>query len=100
MKGYTGESSEYKFSDEKMGVRSIVTVSMDTSQRFILMGEYPKRRGSVVAHIDFPELTSSFRCGLSWSSLNIFFFDFLGVIDVEDPGYDDFNLWSPSEEGC
>ena len=49
---------EYKFSEEKMRVRTIVTVPMDTSRRFILMGEYPRRRGSVVVHIDFTALTS------------------------------------------
>jgi len=25
-------------------------------------------------------------------------FSSLGVINVEDPGHDDFELWSPSEE--
>ena len=49
---------EYKFSDERMRVWSIVTVPMDNSRRFILMGEYPGRRGSVVVHIDFTALTS------------------------------------------
>lgn len=59
---------EYKFSDEKMRVRSIVTVPMDTSRRFILMGEYPKKRGSVVVHIDFTALTSR-QCGFLSSFL-------------------------------
>ena len=49
---------EYKFTDEKMRVRSIVTVTSDTSRRFILMGNYPRSTGSVVVHVDFSALTS------------------------------------------
>jgi hypothetical protein len=49
---------EYKFGNEKLRVRSIVTVPSDTSRRFILMGNYPRSRGSVAVHIDFSALTS------------------------------------------
>jgi hypothetical protein len=72
---------EYKFTDEKIRVRSIVTVTSDTSRRFILMGNYPRSSASVVVHLDFSSLTLM-RC----------------VLSVDDPGDDDFELWSPSEE--
>jgi len=49
---------EYKFSNEKMRVRTIVTVTEDTSRRFILLGNYPRMTGSVVVHVDFSALTS------------------------------------------
>ena len=51
---------EYKFSekDDKMRVCSIVTVSSDTSRKFILLGELPKIRGAVAVQIDFTSLTS------------------------------------------
>lgn len=49
---------EYKFSDDPMRVWSIVTVSSDTSRRFILFGEYPRRSESIAVHIDFSALTS------------------------------------------
>ncbi|KAF8489994.1 Oligoxyloglucan reducing end-specific cellobiohydrolase [Russula emetica] len=61
---------EYKFTNEKIRVRSIVTVPSDTSRRFSSVGEL------------LDVLT-----GLP-----------LGKLDVEDPGHDDFELWSPSEE--
>ena len=54
---------EYKFTDEKMRVRSIVTVTSDTSRRFILIGNYPRSVGSVVVHVDFSSLTSK-KCEL------------------------------------
>ncbi|TFY78544.1 hypothetical protein EWM64_g5467 [Hericium alpestre] len=72
---------EYKFSDDKMRVRSIVTVPSDTSRRFILLGFYPRSPTSVAVHLDFSALTHQ-QC----------------VLDTQDPGHDDFELWSPSEE--
>ncbi|KAA1470082.1 Oligoxyloglucan reducing end-specific cellobiohydrolase [Dentipellis sp. KUC8613] len=72
---------EYKFTEDKMRVRSIVTVPSDTSRRFILMGSYPRSPASVVVHLDFSALTHM-KC----------------VLDTQDPGHDDFELWSPSEE--
>ncbi|KAL0954074.1 hypothetical protein HGRIS_005224 [Hohenbuehelia grisea] len=72
---------EYKFTDDKMRVRSIVTVPSDTSRRFILFGTYPRSSASVAVHIDFSSLTLK-RCQLN----------------VDNPGHDDFELWSPSEE--
>ncbi|KAH9989911.1 Oligoxyloglucan reducing end-specific cellobiohydrolase [Russula compacta] len=72
---------EYKFTDEKIRVRSIVTVPSDTSRRFILFGTYARSPASVAVHLDFTSLTS-LQCKL----------------DIEDPGHDDFELWSPSEE--
>ncbi|KAJ3513798.1 hypothetical protein NLJ89_g2750 [Agrocybe chaxingu] len=72
---------EYKFSDHPMRVMSIVTVPSDTSRRFILFGSYPKSAGSEAIQLDFSSLTSR-KC----------------VVNVEDPGKDDFELWSPSEE--
>lgn len=49
---------EYKFTTEKIRVRSIVTVPADTSRRFILMGNYPRTTASVAVHLDFTALTS------------------------------------------
>ncbi|KAH9479087.1 vacuolar protein sorting/targeting protein PEP1 [Psilocybe cubensis] len=72
---------QYKFSEEKMRVRKIVTVPEDTSRKFILMGEMLKTSGTAVVHIDFSSLTLK-QC----------------VMNIEDPGHDDFELWSPSEE--
>jgi len=73
---------EYKFTNEKIRVRSIVTVPSDTSRRFILFGNFARSpSASVAVHIDFSAFTS-LQCKL----------------DIEDPGHDDFELWSPSEE--
>ncbi|KAG6842925.1 vacuolar protein sorting/targeting protein PEP1, partial [Arthromyces matolae] len=49
---------EYKFSDEKIRVRFVVTVPSDTSRRFLLMGNYPRSSTSVAIHVDFSALTS------------------------------------------
>jgi hypothetical protein len=61
---------EYKFTNEKVRVRSIVTVPSDTSRRFILLGSYARSPGSVAVHLDFSALTNlqcsslaSFPCG-------------------------------------
>jgi hypothetical protein len=48
---------EYKFTDEKIRVRTIVTVPADNSRRFILMGNPPSSSSSVAVHIDFSALT-------------------------------------------
>ncbi|KAF7317890.1 Sortilin [Mycena kentingensis (nom. inval.)] len=72
---------EYKFSDEKMRVQTIVTVPQDTSRKFILFGYMPHKTYSTAIQIDFTALTNK-RC----------------EVDVDHPGQDDFELWSPSEE--
>ncbi|KAG6840198.1 vacuolar protein sorting/targeting protein PEP1 [Blastosporella zonata] len=72
---------EYKFTNDKIRVRFVVTVPSDTSRRFILMGNYPRSSGSVAVHVDFTALTSK-KC----------------VLSLDNPGQDDFELWSPSEE--
>ncbi|KAG5634687.1 vacuolar protein sorting/targeting protein PEP1 [Sphagnurus paluster] len=72
---------EYKFTEEKMRVRFIDTVPSDTSRRFILLGNYPRAQSSVAVHVDFSALTNK-KC----------------VLDLDNPGQDDFELWSPSEE--
>ncbi|KAJ7355652.1 vacuolar protein sorting/targeting protein 10 [Mycena albidolilacea] len=72
---------EYRFTDEKLRIQSIITVPSDTSRRFILKGALPHSSVSTVVHLDFTSLTSK-QC----------------VLSVEDPGHDDFELWSPSEE--
>lgn len=89
---------EYKFTSEKMRVKAIVTVPSDTSRRFVLMGNYPRSSASVVVHLDFSALTLR-QCELfpvfePSAVLN----SFLGVLNVDDPVNDDFELWSPSEE--
>lgn len=72
---------EYKFSDQPVRVRSISTVPSDTSRKFILFGYYGRSTNWVAIHIDVSSLTHK-KC----------------VLDLEDPGKDDFELWSPSEE--
>jgi photosystem II stability/assembly factor-like uncharacterized protein len=72
---------EFKFTAEKIRVRDLMTVPEDTSRKFMLLGQYTGRTGSVVVHLDFSSLTHR-KC----------------LVDVEDPGHDDFELWSPSEE--
>lgn len=50
--------STYRFSDDKVRVREIVTVPEDTSRRFVLMGSYPRSPfSSVAVHLDFSALT-------------------------------------------
>ncbi|KAJ6558840.1 vacuolar protein sorting/targeting protein 10 [Mycena vulgaris] len=71
---------EYRFTSKKMHVRSIVTIPFGTSRRFILIGNFPSSYESTVIHLDFTGLTSK-QC----------------VIDVNDPGHDDFELWSPTD---
>jgi hypothetical protein len=90
---------EYKFTDEKIRVRSIVTVPSDTSRRFILMGNYPSSSASVVVHLDFSSLTLV-RCKhqTDQAFFGVLTNVYLGVLNIEDPGHDDFELWSPSEE--
>ncbi|KAK7031441.1 Sortilin [Favolaschia claudopus] len=72
---------EYRFADQKMRVHSIVTVPADTSRRFILITTAPQDFKTTVVHLDFTSLTTK-QC----------------VLSVEDPGHDDFELWSPSED--
>ncbi|EGN96883.1 hypothetical protein SERLA73DRAFT_170248 [Serpula lacrymans var. lacrymans S7.3] len=73
---------QYQFSQEKIRIRSIVTVPEDTSRKFTLLGQSPRSpSSSIVIHIDFTSLTHK-QC----------------TLNIEDPGHDDFELWSPSEE--
>ena len=73
---------EYRFSDEVIRVKAIVTVPSDTSRRFILLGYYPRAKNAAVAvHLDFSSLTRT-KCNL----------------DLDNPENDDFELWSPAEE--
>lgn len=51
--------SEYVFEDT-IRVRSIVTVPLDTSRKFILMGHAPTKADSTVAiHLDFSKITNT-----------------------------------------
>ncbi|KAJ7873145.1 hypothetical protein B0H14DRAFT_3106889 [Mycena olivaceomarginata] len=70
-----------KFSDDKIRVRSIMTVPADTSRRFLVLGHPSRSSAHLAVFIDFTALTSR-QC----------------EIDLEDPGHDDFELWSPSDE--
>ncbi|KAJ7259099.1 hypothetical protein B0H12DRAFT_1070032 [Mycena haematopus] len=72
---------QYRFSDVKIRVRSIMTVPADTSRRFLLFGHPSRSSSHPAVFLDFSALTSH-QC----------------VIDVNDPGHDDFELWSPSDE--
>ena len=51
------EWHEYRFGDDKIRVRSIVTVPSDTSRRFILLGEKTGSKGTTAIHLDFSALT-------------------------------------------
>lgn len=54
---------EYKFADEKLRIRSIVTVTMETSRKFILLGHKANDRdASVAVHVDFSAITTR-KCG-------------------------------------
>ncbi|KZV63315.1 Oligoxyloglucan reducing end-specific cellobiohydrolase [Peniophora sp. CONT] len=76
------EWQEYRFAtDEKVRVRSIVTAPSGTSRRFLLLGERSGSKGTTAVHLDFSAITTQ-QC----------------VVDIDDPGNDDFELWSPSEE--
>ena len=49
---------EYKFSDRAMRVNAIVTVPMDTSRKFLLLGDFAQSSSSSAVHIDFSSLTN------------------------------------------
>lgn len=53
---------EYQFSDQPMRVVVIITVPMDTSRKFILLGEFTNSGHWAAVHIDFSSLTSR-KCG-------------------------------------
>ncbi|CAE6471894.1 hypothetical protein ACGC1H_003813 [Rhizoctonia solani] len=73
---------EYKFSEERLRIRSIVTKPTETSRKFILLGHKAADRDTWVAiQLDFSAITSR-QC----------------VLDADNPAKDDFELWSPSEE--
>ncbi|KAJ7436099.1 vacuolar protein sorting/targeting protein 10 [Mycena galericulata] len=74
---------EYQFTDEKMRIHSIVTRPSYTSRRFILIGTLPHSALSTAVELDFTDPTSQ-RC----------------VISVDNPGFDDFELWSPGDDQC
>ncbi|GAB1518497.1 vacuolar protein sorting/targeting protein PEP1 [Rhizoctonia solani] len=73
---------EYKFSDERLRIRSIVTKPTETSRKFVLLGHKSADRDTWVAiQLDFSAITSR-QC----------------LLNPDDPNKDDFELWSPSEE--
>ena len=90
---------EFQFSNEKIRVRDIMTVPEDTSRKFMLLGRYPGTPGSVIVHLDFSSLTHK-RCkqGVLFARWLLCELIPAGVVNVDDPGHDDFELWSPSEE--
>ncbi|KAH9036733.1 hypothetical protein EDB83DRAFT_2524754 [Lactarius deliciosus] len=77
---------EYKFSDDKIRVRSIVAIPSDTSRRFILLGTYARSLAAVAVLCPY-RLFVAHEFAL-----------YIGKSDIEDPGHDDFELWSPGEE--
>lgn len=92
---------DYNFG-ERIRVRSIVTVPMDTSRKFILFGARPDKTDSSVAlHLDFSSITNK-KCRFRIFSrqylvkLN-YHLTVKGVLDLARPNEDDFELWSPSE---
>lgn len=89
---------EYKFSNEKIRVRQIVTVPKDTSRRFILLGYYSRStQSAVTVHLDFTSLTRK-QCAYFDGFEKLPCLALLGVLDQENPNNDDFELWSPAEE--
>ena len=72
---------EYKFTTQPVRVKSIATIPTDTSRRFILFGYYARSMNWLAIHIDISSLTHK-KC----------------VLDLDDPGKDDFELWSSSKE--
>ncbi|KAF9236110.1 hypothetical protein BU15DRAFT_64296 [Melanogaster broomeanus] len=73
---------QYQFSNDKLRIKSIITVQEDTSRKFMLLAHPPHdSMSSTIVHIDFTSLTHK-EC----------------VLNIEDPGHDDFEIWSPSEE--
>lgn len=79
--------NEYRFTDDKVRVKAIMTVPSDTSRRFILFGYRPRNsKAALAVHLDFSALTKR-KC----------------VLDITDSADDDFELWSPAEvrtEAC
>ena len=59
---------EYEFSQEKMRVNSIVTVTSDTSCKFILFCSSLRVAGTIAVHLDFSALTGR-QCGFFIFSL-------------------------------
>lgn len=49
---------QYKFSDDKIRVRSIMTVPADTSRRFLVLGHPSRSSAHLAVFIDFTALTS------------------------------------------
>jgi hypothetical protein len=47
---------KFKFTTDKIRVRDIMTVPEGISQKFMLLGQYPGRAGSVIVHLDFSSL--------------------------------------------
>lgn len=57
---------EYKFGNEKLRVNTIITVTEDTSRKFILLGRAPGSALSTIVHIDFSSLTHRLCRFRSW----------------------------------
>lgn len=94
----------YKFAEEgkKLRVRSIVTVPMDTSRKFILLGQRPHERKWVAVHLDLSSVLTrhcaSISSGSSQTARAHLICIIAGKLTLEDSSKDDFELWSPSEE--
>lgn len=90
--------SEYKIG-ATVRVRSIVTVTAETSRKFILFGTISNGK-SVAVHLDFSAITKR-KCEYMHSPLQIYvskLFLVTGSLKMQDANNDDFELWSPSEE--
>jgi len=70
---------EYRFSEEKIRVTSLVTVPEDNSRRFILFGARLRSPGAIAVHLDFSSLTMR-RCEYDFMSIH---FVSLHVINLE-----------------
>jgi len=94
---------EYRFSEEKIRVMSLVTVPEDNSRRFILFGVRLRLPGAIAVHLDFSSLTMR-KCEYDFTSVSASYLNQPGgELNMQDPNDDDFELWGPSierEEVC
>lgn len=80
-------------------VRSIVTMTAETSRKFILFGHTGGGK-AVAVHLDFSAITTrqcKWRLRFSFPCSKPDRFS-IGKLSIDDPAHDDFELWSPSEE--
>lgn len=89
--------NSYSFG-ETLRVRSIQTVPQDISRRFVLLAIRPGEASkTVLVHLDFSAITQTKCTSLYLSNDLQDAHRVTGVLNIEDPNHDDFELWSPAE---